>query len=197
MTKAEIINLFIEHNGILKASILKNNGLSNYEIRKLIDIDLIERIKKGYYKLCDLDMSEIEIIAAMLPDSVLCFDSALYYYDYSDRTPLEWHLAVSKDISKSKVQLDYPYIKAYFIEPDLLTVGVEKIDIEGTEVKIFSRDRLICDCLKYESKIDAEIFNKAIINYVKDANKNISKLMEYARLRGVEKKVYDKIGTWL
>lgn len=187
----------MKHEGILKASDLKKHGLSNYEISKLIDAEIIERIMKGYYKLSELDMSEIEIISVLLPGSVLCLDSALYYYGYSDRTPMEWHLAVDKDISKSKVQIDYPYIKAYFIEPSLLTIGVEKIDIEGTEVNIFSRDRLICDCLKYESKMDVEVFNKAIINYVKDAKKNISKLMEYAKLRGVEKKVYDKIGMWL
>lgn len=197
MTNAEVRNLFMKHEGILKASDLKKHGLSNYEISKLIDAEIIERIMKGYYKLSELDMSEIEIISVLLPGSVLCLDSALYYYGYSDRTPMEWHLAVDKDISKSKVQIDYPYIKAYFVEPSLLTIGVEKIDIEGTEVNIFSRDRLICDCLKYESKMDVEVFNKAIINYVKDAKKNISKLMEYAKLRGVEKKVYDKIGMWL
>jgi hypothetical protein len=45
--------------------------------------------------------------------------------------------------------------------------------------------------------MDVEIFNKAIINYVADPKKNISKLMEIAKIRGVEKKVYDKIGTWL
>lgn len=42
-----------------------------------------------------------------------------------------------------------------------------------------------------------KLFNKAIINYIGDPKKNISKLMEYAKIRGVEKKVYNKIGTWL
>ena len=46
-------------------------------------------------------------------------------------------------------------------------------------------------------KMDIEIFNKAILNYIKDPQKNISKLMEYAKVRKVEKKVYNKIGTWL
>ncbi len=41
------------------------------------------------------------------------------------------------------------------------------------------------------------MFNKAIINYIKDPMKNVSKLLEIAKIRGVEKKVYDKIGTWL
>jgi len=56
---------------------------------------------------------------------------------------------------------------------------------------------LICDCLTYENKMDVELFNKAIQGYINDPKKNISKLMEFAELRNVTKKVYDKIGMWL
>ena len=180
----------------MKTSNLYSSGVSKYEVKKLADTNILERISKGYYKLCDDDMSDIKLISLILPEGVLCFDSALFYYGYSDRTPLEWHIAVDKDISKSRVGLDYPYIKAYFIEHDLLELGVVNVEIEDVEIKIFSRDRLICDCLKYESKLDIETFNKAIINYIEDPKKNVSKLLEYAIYRGVKRKVYNKIGTW-
>ncbi len=107
-------------------------------------------------------MSEIKLLFILLPNGVLCFDTALFHYGYSDRTPVEWHIAVNKDISKSRVKLDYPYIKPYFIEQKLLSVGVDEVVIDDVSVKMYNRDRLICDCLKYESKMDVEIFNKAI-----------------------------------
>jgi hypothetical protein len=31
---------------------------------------------------------------SLFPDAVLCMNTALFYYVYSDRTPAEWHLAV-------------------------------------------------------------------------------------------------------
>ncbi|PKM53292.1 MAG: hypothetical protein CVV00_13015 [Firmicutes bacterium HGW-Firmicutes-5] len=197
MEVIELEKLFHENNGIMKTSDMYKNGVTKYEIKKYTDTLVLERISKGYYKLYAEDMSDIKIISLLIPDAVLCFDSALYNYGYSDRTPSEWHLAIDKDTSKSRVRIDYPYIKAYYIEHNLVHLGVEEIVIEGIEVKIYSRERLICDCLKYERKMDVEIFNKAIINYVADPKKNISKLMEIAKIRGVEKKVYDKIGTWL
>jgi hypothetical protein len=62
--------------------------------------------------------------------------------------------------------------------------GILKVD----QRKIYSRDRLICDCLTYENKIDVGLFNKAIQGYVNGPKKNISKLMEFAELRNVTKK---------
>ncbi len=197
MDSKEVKKLFRKSSGIMKTSELYSSGVSKYEVKKLADASVLERISRGYYKLCDDEISDIKLISLMLPDGVLCFDSALFYYEYSNRSPMEWHIAVDKDISKSRVRIDYPYIKAYFIEHELLELGVEYAVIEDVEIKIYSRDRLICDCLKYESKMDIEIFNKALMNYIKDPKKNVSKLMEYAAIRGVIKKVYDKIGTWL
>jgi len=197
MNVAELKKLFKKHDSVMKTSELYDAGIVKYEIKKLIDSNILERIAQGYYKLYDEEISDIRLISVLLPDGVLCFDTALFYYGYSDRTPMEWHIAVYKDISKARVKLDYPYIKPYFIEQSILEMGIDEVVIDEVKVKMYSRDRLICDCLKYETQMDVEIFNKAIRNYINDPKKNISKLMEFATVRGIKKKVYDKIGTWL
>jgi predicted transcriptional regulator of viral defense system len=197
MNSTEIKDIFNKHSGVMKTRELYDAGVLKHELKKLTDTGILERITKGYYKLFDEEISDIKLISILIPEGVLCFDTALFYYEYSDRTPMEWHIAVYKDISKAKVRLDYPYIKPYFIERKILNMGVEEVTIEDVRVKIYSRDRLICDCLKYENKMDVELFNKAIQAYINDPKKNISKLMEFAKARGVTKKVYDKIGTWL
>lgn len=195
--KKELLNLFKINRGILKTAELLEHGYTNYQINRLLGDDIIERVKKGYYKLADHEMSDLSIVLARLPDAVICFDTALFYYGYSDRTPNQIHIAVNKDISKAKVKFDYPFVKTYYVESYLLELGVVNTIIEETNVRIYTRDRLICDCLMYEKKLEIELFNKAITNYIKDSKKNISKLLEYAKVRGVEKKVYDKIGMWL
>ena len=47
------------------------------------------------------------------------------------------------------------------------------------------------------NKIDRVIFNKAIQGYVKDPQKNIPNLIEYAKALRVEKRVKEWIGVWL
>lgn len=189
--------IFDEKGVIVKTNELYEAGYTRYDVERLLEGGIIERVKKGYYKLSGSNVSDIELVLSRVPNAVLCFDSALFYYGYSDRIPNEIHIAVDKDISKAKVRFDYPFVRPYFVEEFLLDIGVETVMIDGTKSRIYSRDRLICDCLKYERKMESEMFNKAIINYINDPKKNVSELMEYAKVRKVEKKVYDKIGMWL
>ena len=58
-------------------------------------------------------MSEAAQVAQLFPDGVLCMYTALFYYRYSDRTPLEWNIAVDRDTSKSRFHLDYPFVQPY------------------------------------------------------------------------------------
>ncbi len=64
-------------------------------------------------------------------------------------------------------------------------------------VKIYDRDRTICDVLRYENKLEKEVFNKALQYYMKDNKKNIRKLFEYADILKVKGKVHTYIGVWL
>jgi hypothetical protein len=45
--------------------------------------------------------------------------------------------------------------------------------------------------------MDKEIFNKAIQNYIKDPEKSIPQLLEYAEVLRVKKIAKDLIGVWL
>ena len=67
----------------------------------------------------------------------------------------------------------------------------------GHAIRIYDKERLICDCLRYRNKMDKEIFNKAIQKYIADPEKSIPKLMEYAGPLRVKKLAKDLIGVWL
>ena len=143
------------------------------------------------------DFSEVSTVCRLFPDGIFCMYTALRYYQYSDRTPLEWHISVSKDSNKSRFKIDYPFVKPYYVEDSLLELGMSEGVMDGHVVRIYDKERIICDCLRYRNKMDKEIFNKAIQNYVQDAGKNIPKLMEYADLLRVTKIAKDLIGVWL
>ena len=55
----------------------------------------------------------------------------------------------------------------------------------------------MCDLLFYRNKIDSEVFNTAVQRYVNDPKKNTSRLMQYAEVLHVEKKVREVLGIWL
>lgn len=188
---------FRENGGILRTSELNNLGLSSRQINKLLENGEIIRIKRGFYELSDSIYPEEVVIARLFPNSVIFLESALMIYDYTDRIPAAWQIAVDRDSEKTQYQIDYPQINVFYIEPKLLEVGVDIIQIEGVNVKIFNRDRTICDVLRYENKLEREVFSNAIQRYVKDPKINIRKLIEYSEIFNIKNKVQTYIGVWL
>ena len=177
------------------------NGLSIYskEISELVESGYIERVKQGYYRIVEHteEHSEAKLISQLYPDGIICMVSALFYYGYSDRTPINWDIAIDRNVSKARFNIDYPYVKPYYIDKAHLEYGVTEGQYEDCVLKIFDRDRLICECIKHENKMDREIYNKAIINYINDPGKNVTNLLDYAKKRNIHKKVRERIGVWL
>lgn len=189
MDLSVLTNSFKKNNGILKASKIVELGFSRSEIKTLVHKNIIENIYHGYYKLYDSDISDILYIRTLLPNAIICMDSALFYYGYIDRTPLEWHVAVDKNTSKSKFKNIYPSIKAYYFSDSTLDFGRTTKIMDGYEINIYDKERLICDCFRYKNKIDSEIYTKAINSYIKDSNRNIPNLISYAKQLRVYKKL--------
>lgn len=190
--------IFDRYGGMMRTTQLAEEKVFYLQRQKLIEEGCIEKVRRGYYQWIDHeDFSETGTVIRLFPDAILCMDTALRYYGYSDRTPGEWHLAVSKDSGKSRFNIDYPFVKPYYIEPTVLELGLTRGNMDGYEIQIYDKDRVICDCLRYRNKMDKEIFNKAIQNYIADPEKSIPKLMEYAGPLRVKKIVKDLIGVWL
>ena len=190
--------IFDRYGGMMRAKDLEKEHIF-YVVRQQLIIDgYIEKVRRGYYQWVDHeDFSEVGTITRLFPDAILCMETALRYYGYSDRNPTDWHLAVSKDSGKSRFNIDYPFVKPYYIEPALLALGMTTEEMDGHTVRIYDKDRVICDCLRYRNKMDKEIFNKAIQNYISDPGKSIPKLLEYAEPLRVKKIAKDLIGVWL
>lgn len=190
--------IFDRYGGMMRTKQMASEKIFYQRRQQLVNDGYVEKIRTGYYQWVNPeDVSEAGIIMRLFPDAILCMDTALRYYDYSDRTPGSWHLAVSKDSGKTRFKIPYPFVKPYYIESAVLELGLTHGTIDGHAVRIYDRDRLICDCLRYRNKMDKELFNKAVQSYILDPEKNIPKLLEYAELMRVKKIVKELIGVWL
>ncbi len=194
----EYKKIFDAYGGMMRTKQLQAENVLYRLLQKLIRQGCVEKVRYGYYQWANRnDFSEVGTVIRLFPDAILCMDTALRHYGYSDRTPADWHLAVSKDSGKSRFKIDYPFVKPYYVEPSFLELGLTTGEIDGHKVRIYDKDRLICDCLRYRNKMDRETFNKAIQKYIADPGKSVPKLLEYAEALRVKKTVKDLIGVWL
>lgn len=196
-TLDEILKLIEEQGGIVKKEQFTELGIDYRRILDFVQSGDLVRIKNGYYTDRIDRFTEEELVARLFSDARLCMESALYAYGYISQKPYAWHLAVDKNTSKSRFKMDYPKIIPYYTEPDALELGSTEIAMSGQQFLIYDRDRVICDCLKYETKLEREVFKEALQSYIRDSQKDISALMAYARARKVVGKVQSMIGVWL
>ena len=105
----------IENDGIATTLQLNSAGLQNYEIGKLCKSNQIIRIRQGYYSLSDQLISDEQLLSTILSEGIVCLESALYHYGYSDYAPSSWTLAVPRTISQSKLKIPSLAITPHYV----------------------------------------------------------------------------------
>ena len=193
----KVKKFILDNGGIVKKSQLAGLGIDYRRILDFVEKGDILHVKSGYYAVHLSDFTEEELVAKLFPDCVLNLENALYAYGYIKRKPYGYQIAVDKNTSKSRFKLEFPQVTPFYAEPETLQSGVDRIDFGNAKMQIFDKDRLICECLKYEDKMERAVFQEGVLSYIKDEKKDIANLMKYARERRVVKKVQSMIGVWL
>ena len=188
--KTLLKQVIIEKGGIAKTSDFVAAGIPAVDVVNLCNTGYLERIRHGYYQLADWDTSsEEQLIATLIPKAIICVESALFHYGYSDFAPRKWSIAVPRSMSRTKLDIDALALQTYYVQSEIYELGKTTADFNGVILHVYDRERTICDCFKYRSRLDNEIFNKALNAYVNDSKKDLRNLSEYAKKLRVHKKV--------
>lgn len=188
----------IANGGIAKTSDFVAQGIDAKRIAKLCKDGYLIRVRQGYYQLADGSFStEEQQLKTLIPEGVVCMESALFHYGYSDFTPRKWSIAVPRTISRRKLEIDSVPIQVYFVQKSLYGIGKTEEDFSGVILPVYDRERTICDCFKFRSRIDSETFNKALNDYANDEKKNLGRLSDYAKELRVYNKVMELMGVLL
>lgn len=189
--------VIIEKGGIAKTSDFVAAGIPAVDIVNLCNTGYLERIRHGYYQLADGNTSsEEQLIATLIPKAIICVESALFHYGYSDFAPRKWSIAVPRSMSRTKLDIDALTLQTYYVQSEIYELGKTTADFNGVMLPVYDRERTICDCFKYRSRLDNEIFNKALNAYAKD-EKNLQNLSIYAKKLRVYKKVNELMSVLL
>ena len=190
--------VIIEKGGIAKTSDFVAAGIPAVDVVNLCNTGYLERIRHGYYQLANGDTySEEQLLATLIPKAIICVESALFHYGYSDFAPRKWSIAVPRSMSRTKLDVDALALQTYYVQSEIYELGRVTDDFSGVKLSIYDRERTICDCFKYRSRLDHEIFSKALNAYAKDEKKNLQNLSIYAKKLRVYKKVNELMSVLL
>lgn len=178
--------------GIAKSADFVAAGIRAVDVVSLCNAGYLDRVRHGYYQMAEQnEATEEQMLATLIPQGIVCVESALFYYGYSDFAPRKWSVAVPRTISRTKLDVDALPLQTYFVQQDLYELGKTTGDFHGVTLPVYDRERTICDCFKYRSRLDTELFSKALNAYANDPQKSLSNLSIYAKKLRVYKKVIE------
>ncbi len=186
--KEELLKIVTENGGSITTKELSKYNINNYFLTSLVKEEKLIRVSRGYYTLPNTFSDDFYIILSKCKKAVFSDATALYLHNLSDRTPLIYDIT-----------LPYGYGNCYkgmtnvclhYVKKENIDLGMIEIESPfGMKIKTYDIERTICDIIKNKNKMDIEIFVKALKEYSRLKNKDLYKLMRYAKKLNVEKKV--------
>ena len=187
-----------QQGGIAKSSDFIAAGISAIQVVSLCNKGFLERIRHGYYSLANGNVvSEEQMLAKLFPKGIICMESALFHYGYSNFAPRKWSIVVPRSMSRTKLEDNILPLTAYYVQQDIYEIGKINESFNGVILPVYDRERTICDCFKYRARLDTETFNKALNAYANDTNRNLKNLSVYSKKLHVYKKVTELMGILL
>lgn len=178
----------VDDSGILLTKNAIEAGISKHALYNFIRNNGFEKAAHGVYASPETWEDENYILSLRCPQGVLSHDEALYYHCLTDREPLQKTITIYTGYGTSRMVADG--IKVFTVKKELLDIGKEIVKTSyGHDIPLYNRERTICDLIRSRNRFEIQDFQTALKTYIMGKNKNLNRLMEYAKLFHVDKKI--------
>lgn len=178
----------VDDSGILLTKNAIEAGISKHALYNFIRNNGFEKAAHGVYASPETWEDENYILSLRCPQGILSHDEALYYHGLTDREPLQKTITIYTGYGTSRMVADG--IKVFTVKKELLDIGKEIVKTSyGHDIPLYNRERTICDLIRSRNRFEIQDFQTALKTYIMGKNKNLNRLMEYAKLFHVDKKI--------
>lgn len=170
---------------------IREAGIQTRIVAKAVGEKIIEKVKPGLYKLVDYPWDEHSSFVDVCNSNkkaVISLLSAASYYELTTFNPSEIYVSVPNNTDK--FVLKYPPIKVFYFTKSYYPYGIETIQTKSGTIKIYNKEKTIGDLFRYINKLGEDVAVESLKEYLKKRKeRNISKLLEYADICDVKKKM--------
>ena len=179
--------------GYIRTSDVEAAGVSRPMIKKYMDAGKLEQVRKGLYVLTDGFFDEFAILQVQSTKAIYSYGTALFLWGLSDRTPHIFDITLPRGTNISRLKKDNINLRCHYVDKGLYEIGItETVSPQGARVKLYDKERCICDLIRNKEQVDIQIYTHAIKNHFK-SNPDIRKLLKYGKVFGI----VDKIRTYM
>jgi len=151
--------MLLQERGMARLSEFIKEGITAATISRMEQKGLLNQLSRGLYQLPDAPLDanhSLAMAAKLVPNGVICHDSALAFHELTDRTPQFVWVAIGPREWRPKIT--QPRIQIVRFGPKVFDKGIELHTIESVAVSIYSPAKTIVDLFK------SATYQKALYN---------------------------------
>ena len=190
---SKLLKLAKENNGIIQTKMVVENKISKHYLRFAVQDKILEKVRNGIYITPDTMEDEMFFLQLKSKNLIYSYETSAYYNDLTTRNPLTLSITTVRGNNtyslKSNYQLDF-----HFVDKDKLNLGLTTTKtMFGNSIKLYDKERTICDLFSRSYNGDKFVVNESLKTYLKMNDKDLTKLLKYAKKLGVEKELREKL----
>ena len=186
----KILRFAEENSGYITSKEASRLNINSTFLCNLVNAKQLERVVNGIYKLSDYPDDNLYVLSNTSKNICYSHATALYLHNLSDRIPQI--LDVTVPYNYSGRPLNDSSVDLHYVKNDIFELGIIEIKtINNLTVKCYDLERTICDVIRDKDEMDKELYSKALKEYASSKDKNILKLIKYAKKLNVEKEVVE------
>ena len=175
----QILNYMQIHSDTITVDEVNALNIPRVILNRLINKNLIEKIKTGLYVLKDSWGDEYFNLIYKNKYAVYSHLTSLYFHDLCERVPLIYDITVKQNYGGNLIKNN------------------EITSPQGRTIKCYDIERSLCDLIKCKNKIYLEYLKYAFNEYYKIQKNNPQKLYEYAKKLNIYPKVKEFMEVFL
>lgn len=191
----DLKRLMDQSNGILRTSEALDAGFSKESFYNFVKEQHLEKTGRGIYIAPDTWTDEMYLLQNRFPKAVFSHDTALYLHDMSEMEPIPLTVTVPANYNTAAL---LEQAKVFYVKNAWYDIGVCEVPSpDGFPVKVYDKERTVCDIIRKQHDMDSAAFNYALRQYVRCKDKDYAKLLKYAKIFRMENRIRTVMGVLL
>lgn len=180
--------LIEENNGYLLTSMAVENNVTKPFLARYVKEMGMEKVARGIFITDDVWPDELFIMQVRSSAVIFSGETALFLHGLLDREYTEINVTVPTGYNASHLKKDNVQIR--YAPKETYKLGVcEVVSGSGNMVRVYDKERSICNLIMERNKVEVQNFQTAIKEYMSLKDKKISRLIEYAEKLGIRDEV--------
>jgi predicted transcriptional regulator of viral defense system len=174
---------YVGQHGIVRPRDIEAIGLPREYLVRLHRQGRLSRPGRGIYTLPDANVTERHTyaeVAKRVPEATVCLLSALVFHEITTQNPASVWIALSKGARTPA--LASPSLRIVRLSGPSLTEGIDKHQVEGVPVRVYSVAKTVADCFKFRNKIGLDVAIEALKDCLHQKRASITEIYRYAKV---------------